>query len=231
MTTKEEAIAFWEGHLPGKGQAVVEVIQPFYGRSQEIHPPVAGLERLARHAIFWREFKHVVLIDKNHLDQIKAPLGEGDSLGEALTRHYDELVENLFGEMLVGLTQPSVQSLVEPVFDEVFASQFSENLGRHVMEVASEMHSEYGGFLDRIIHPLYDAGILTFDDFDRCPEPAREMLVASFHDTIYYSCAFSFLGKDEQVQNLRPLRELYLNGNPPFGFDKEGNLLVAGASN
>lgn len=49
---------------------------------------------------------------------------------------------------------------------------------------------------------------------------------ASLLDSLFYPCANTLAGKSKEAAKFKPLLDLWLAGNFPVGFDKEGNLLV-----
>ena len=164
--------AHWEKQLPGKGEAIMEVLRPFSDWKPELKSEIADLQERAKKAIFWCDIKGV--------RRILWPADElfWDSLGgsvmsrlmtvywkKTLTRYWESYRKN---------------SLL--MFQDSFRAQFGEKFGDEVLTWFS-----YPVSLS-VIHVVSN-------------EP-------------------------DEVARLKPLLDLWLAGNFPYGFDRDGHLLV-----
>ena len=137
-------LAFWEKRYPGKGEAIMGVLRPFYGWKPELKPALPDLKACAKKAIFWREVKGVRVF------QLSDAASLWDSLRDSLR---------------------------------------------------------------------YSLGASLGDSL-------RDSLEASLRYSLFFPCGFILADRPAQAARFKPLLDLWLAGNYPVGFDKDGNLLV-----
>ena len=163
-------LAFWESRFPGKGQALMEVLRPFYDWKPELKPALPDLEEQAKQAVFWRDVSNVRALRRSEATVLEASLFDSfdaspeasflDSLGTSRMTLLWRLLDDSFYE------SPGLQGIVKKV--------------------------SLGFKLRRSFRPLL------------------------------WKARWSSLLNPK----FKSLLDLWLAGNFPVGFDKDGNLLV-----
>ena len=161
-------LAFWESRFPGKGEALMEILRPFYDWEPELKPVLPDLEERIRNVVFWRDT----------LDVKVFTISDGGSLWASL---WDSL-----------WSSPR-SSLRDSLRDSLWAS-----------------------LRDSLWDSLRDSLRFSLGFF----------LLDSLSASLFYSCGFILADKPEEAAKLQPLLDLWLAGNFPVGFDKDGNLLI-----
>ena len=145
-------LAFWESRFPGKGEALMEILRPFYDWEPELKPVLPDLEERIRNVVFWRDT----------LDVKVFTISDGGSLWASL---WDSLWSSPRSSLRDSLRDSLWASLRDSLWDSLWAS-------------------------------------------------------------LFYSCGFILTNKPVEAAKFQPLLDLWLAGNFPVGFDKDGNLLI-----
>lgn len=176
-------LAFWEERYPGKGEAIIGVLRPFYGWKPELKPALPDLEARAKEAIFWREIKGVRVFQM--ADAVSLPASLPASLWDSL---WCSLRDSL-GNSLWNSLRDSLRDSLRASFEASLWASLRDSLRASL----------------------------------------RDSLWYSLWYSLFFPCGFILADRSDQTARtarLKPLLDLWLAGNFPMGFDKDGNLLV-----
>ncbi len=194
-----ERLAFWEERFPGKGEALMAILQPFYCWQPKLKPALPDLEERVKLAIFWREIAGVRVFHVSDADSLRAVLLFRDTLGDSLRASFLPWRVNPLLTALAGSLRESVWSSIE---EGALWTSIEEELWTSIED---SLLDSLGNSLRALLRVL----------------PWRALWAA-----LFISCGFVVVGRHEEVTKIKPLLKLWLEGNYPIRFDEEGNLLV-----
>ena len=193
-------LSFWESRFPGRGEALMDILQPFYDWEPKLKPALPDLEEQAKKVIFWKEISGVRVFTGREFDSLKASLK--DSLRTSLKASlWDSLKDSLRTSLKASLWDSLEDSLRTSLWDSLE---------------------------DSLRTSLWDSlrASLWSSLWDSLRASLRVSLWSSLRDSLFYSCGFILADKLEEAAKFQPLLDLWFAGNFPVGFDKDGNLLV-----
>lgn len=222
----------WEERFPGKGQAIMELLGPFYSRwfSFELESPRHDLEARCRAAVFWRNIEGVVVLNgwTSLRDALSVSLG--DSLVESFEGGvHDGRIVDLVGDGIVEtLGDRLVDAFLESLSRSVQAHIRDSLLGRSREAFSrGNLGSWFWSWLWAWIQlKLIPSSLhvmrykLATATWGKSASSVFESLVACLVSAV----AFRVAGGDRE--NFEPLLALWRSGNLPAGFDRDGQLLV-----
>ncbi|MBU2509042.1 hypothetical protein KKE33_01500 [Patescibacteria group bacterium] len=109
-------LSFWESRFPGRGEALMDILQPFYDWEPKLKPALPDLEEQAKKVIFWKEISGVRVFTGREFDSLKASLK--DSLRTSLKA-------SLWDSLKASLWDSLEDSLRTSLWDSLRASLWS----------------------------------------------------------------------------------------------------------
>jgi len=67
-------LTYWESSFPGKGEALMKVLRPFYGWKPELKPALPDLKEQAKKAIFWKDISGVRVFTESDAGSLRDSL-------------------------------------------------------------------------------------------------------------------------------------------------------------
>lgn len=201
----KEAVKFWKSYSPGHGEALVELLAPFYQIDwawKENHTPfpvqrgltpTASLKKRCREAIFWMPWQEPIVTNEagnlwESLDY-ELPYSLLDSIKENHWSGLWDAVSDLLEDSIQGNLENNLKNLDEG---------FRESLG----EGPWDSYQDEGGV------SLWDK------------------LQVSLWYSLAYACMSLLIGDEGKLSAFRELLSLWAEGIILAGFDGEGRLVI-----
>ncbi len=189
-------LAFWEKRFPGKGVALMDILGPFYGWKPELKPALPDLEARVNSAVHWRRVKGVGVFKASLDVSLLASLRA--SLGVSFRNLLWASLHTTLGASLEASLSDSLRFSLGP--------------------------SLWASLDDKISVSLSISSWTTI--WTSIGPDLRYAFSDSLRKSCLFACGFILAGKPEDAAKFQPLLNLWLAGNFPVGFDRDGNLLV-----
>ncbi len=125
-TRLSKHLAFWEQHYPGKGEAIFNLLKPFYYWKPLLKPSTLYLNLYASEAIFWREINGIRVYSMHELSSLDSDLY--DSVSSSLSDSIcDTLMSLEDGELWSPLERRLEDNLLKDL-KQTFKSAFGDSL-------------------------------------------------------------------------------------------------------
>ncbi|MBI5654146.1 hypothetical protein HZC53_00610 [Candidatus Uhrbacteria bacterium] len=109
---------------------------------------------------------------------------------------------------------------------EKFNHSVRDSLSDSLKDTLQELpHDSYRGALEDVVRDLVWS-LLYRSIYTHYSDSLSFPLLDSLQFTLVHACSFAIAGNGKEAAKFRPFFELWLAGNLPVGFDRDGNLLV-----
>lgn len=196
LSNPKDPLVFWENLSPGNGAQIMKSLRRFYDWNPALNPELPDLQTRAQKAVFWREIKGVRTF--RHAGEVEVYTSLNDSLQSAL-----------------------LNSLEDP-FRFSFQSSFSDPIGRSLRSELGD--AIWGSFRDSALEPPARPSSRP-SSWDSTWGSVWESFWDALRGSLFYAANF-VPTNTYTAAKFKFLHDLWLAGNFPVGFDKDGNLLI-----
>ncbi|MBU2509043.1 hypothetical protein KKE33_01505 [Patescibacteria group bacterium] len=204
----------WDLRYPDKGHDIMRLLEPFYSVTDSVsfnlQPALPDLIQRSHQAIFWRDIQGVRIV----------PMVESDSLEELLHEKFKgEVTDDDRG----AIVREFDDSLKDALRDSIKGMQTDEC--PRWARCLSDLRHGYG--VSGVIVPLIMNCVVWANAENKPISNAfMELIRLTLESLFMYQIGFTVADQPEMAAKFQPLLDLWLAGNFPVGFDKDGNLLI-----